>query len=435
MKISKYTYMVNTQANEVIFYNARIGYDSICKMNKSEFDKVFKCGECVEKDTDRMIFLQEKGHLIDDDINEDVYMKELYAKVMRDDVLRLIILPTEKCNFKCVYCYEQFKNGKMNAQRVEQLIEFVKEKIKGKKRLIVEWFGGEPLIEIDLIEQLSSAFMDICKKQRKLYFASITTNAYLLDLKMFDRLYRARILNYQITIDGTAKVHNAQRPLLDGRPTFETIMYNLKNISTERRKARVNIILRTNCMLDAVKETRNYLQYINRMFGEDKRFQILFRPVMDFGGSRVKELKSKLLVFEKFGKILEENSELFDTTIFRQFLSPGGQICYAAKRNQYTVGSDGTIFKCTCDFENKDITKIGDLDSGICAHNYCEWLLDMSRADEKCRNCYYFPVCMGDYCPQKRIVNKEKYRCPLEYRIIDSILKVIDKKGEIELHH
>lgn len=42
MKISKYTYMVDSEKNEVIFYNARIGYNSICKLNKSEFSEVFK---------------------------------------------------------------------------------------------------------------------------------------------------------------------------------------------------------------------------------------------------------------------------------------------------------------------------------------------------------------------------------------------------------
>lgn len=42
---------------------------------------------------------------------------------------------------------------------------------------------------------------------------------------MFDRLYQVRVLNYQIAIDGTAtaKFHDKQRPLLDGRPTFDTI--------------------------------------------------------------------------------------------------------------------------------------------------------------------------------------------------------------------
>ena len=51
MKISKYTYMVDSEKNEVIFYNARIGYNSICKLNKSEFSEVFNNGKFAEVDT------------------------------------------------------------------------------------------------------------------------------------------------------------------------------------------------------------------------------------------------------------------------------------------------------------------------------------------------------------------------------------------------
>ena len=47
MKISKYTYMVDSEKNEVIFYNARIGYNSICKLNKSEFSEVFNNSTAV----------------------------------------------------------------------------------------------------------------------------------------------------------------------------------------------------------------------------------------------------------------------------------------------------------------------------------------------------------------------------------------------------
>ena len=433
MKISKYTYMVDSEKNEVIFYNARIGYNSICKLNKSEFSEVFNNGKFAEVDTKVINFLQEKGHLVSDKVNEDIYMKELYLKTMKDDTLQIIILPTEKCNFKCIYCYEEFNNGKMSIQKVNQLIDFVQKKLKDKKSLRVEWFGGEPLIEIDLIEELSSKFMEICKKHRKLYFSSITTNGYLLDLEIFDRLYRARVLNYQITIDGTAEIHDKQRPLSDGRPTFDMIMRTLQKIRRERR-ARIKILLRTNCMIGASNAINDYLRYIAENFGEDKRFSILLRPVMDFGGTRIKEIKNQLIDLKRFGKLLEKNYEYIDADVYKTLLSPGGQICYAAKCNQYTIGSDGTIYKCTCDFENKDITMIGTLEDGIRKSDYCEWLLDMNQANEECKKCYYFPVCMGDSCPRKRIGCKEKFRCPIEYGMMDSILKILDKKGKIELH-
>ena len=52
----------------------------------------------------------------------------------------------------------------------------------------VEWFGGEPLLCMDVIENLSKHFIDICRKAHKGYTAAITTNGYLLDLETFRKL-------------------------------------------------------------------------------------------------------------------------------------------------------------------------------------------------------------------------------------------------------
>lgn len=433
MKISRYTYTLDTKSGEIILYNGRIGFESICKINKKLFQNITN-KHCNLNDS-IIDQLKKKGHLIEENIDERAAMNELYATFMNNDTLHLIILPTEKCNFKCVYCYEQFNNGKMSEKNMIQLVDFVKKQIKGKRCLSVEWFGGEPLLEIDFIEELSAKFLEICKKQKKKYFASITSNGYLLDLNTFDRLYKARVMNYQITVDGIANKHDKQRPLSNGNPTFHTIVNNLKQISTERKHARISVMLRTNCMMknNARHELENYLHFINQTFGEDKRFYLLLRPVMDWGGNRINDIKSRLLDFQEFGNLLERNAKYINTKVYRWLLSPGGQVCYAAKRNQYTIGSDGSIYKCTCDFENKEVTKIGTLDQGISEYRYFQWLLDITQSSDKCMECYYFPICMGDYCPHNRICAQEDTQCPIEYLIMDSILKVLDERQEIEL--
>jgi uncharacterized protein len=69
--------------------------------------------------------------------------RELAA--ISSDSLGLIILPTEACNFRCVYCYETFEHGKMNPILVQALKKFITSRISDLSSLSISWFGGEPL--------------------------------------------------------------------------------------------------------------------------------------------------------------------------------------------------------------------------------------------------------------------------------------------------
>jgi uncharacterized protein len=70
----------------------------------------------------------------------------LLLKHVRSDVLQLIILPTEQCNFRCVYCYELFDYGLIRQEVVEWIKNLLIARKSSLKYLSVSWFGGEPLI-------------------------------------------------------------------------------------------------------------------------------------------------------------------------------------------------------------------------------------------------------------------------------------------------
>lgn len=52
------------------------------------------------------------------------------------------------------------------------------------------WFGGEPLLEMNLIQSVSERLMEICRKNRKIYSAQITTNGYTLTEEIFSKLLK-----------------------------------------------------------------------------------------------------------------------------------------------------------------------------------------------------------------------------------------------------
>ena len=77
--------------------------------------------------------------------------------------LRLIIMPTEQCNFRCQYCYESFKFGKMSLEMQDAIINFVRKNIYKYTEVHLDWYGGEPLLAFDVIQYISENVLKICK--------------------------------------------------------------------------------------------------------------------------------------------------------------------------------------------------------------------------------------------------------------------------------
>jgi uncharacterized protein len=159
--------------------------------------------------------------LVAGDIDERVmHDAKLYDEVY-DSKLTLTIFPTGKCNFCCPYCFEAskpFSREAMTMDAQNAVLKFVQRNIPNHKALHVNWFGGEPLLEPEIIERLSNQFIQICNTRFLPYSADIITNGFFLDADMFDMLYKLKVYNYMITIDGFKEQHDQLRfaPNLDG---------------------------------------------------------------------------------------------------------------------------------------------------------------------------------------------------------------------------
>jgi uncharacterized protein len=64
------------------------------------------------------------------------------AKALDPRSLHLILLPTERCNFRCTYCYERFDVGQMSRQVIDAVLAFLDSRASSLERLVIAWFGG-----------------------------------------------------------------------------------------------------------------------------------------------------------------------------------------------------------------------------------------------------------------------------------------------------
>lgn len=100
--------------------------------------------------------------------DEEKHQREIkMAKIDNDEDLFLTIIPTTNCNFKCVYCYEEYNPLTINEAMQQNIVNFVMNKIKKCRNLYVSWFGGEPLLALDKIKALSNEFIKIANSQKK----------------------------------------------------------------------------------------------------------------------------------------------------------------------------------------------------------------------------------------------------------------------------
>lgn len=267
------------------------------------------------------------------------------ANCLNPNLFNLILFPTEKCNFRCTYCYEDFKLGKMSDQTIAAVKQLLTNRAQDLHSLVIGWFGGEPLLAKSIIYDISSHILSLVHDLPNLrYGANITTNGYLLDAETFEELVAHGISTFQISLDGNTELHNRTRLRADGRGTFDRIWKNLLSIRNSTHP--VKIIIRSHYSPDTWQQLSPLIDRINEEFSEDSRFTVYFKEIERLGGPNDESIRT---FTEETQQHVQEvlNSKLrFERMIYK--LSPDGvYICYASMANSLAIRANGDIVKCT----------------------------------------------------------------------------------------
>ena len=432
-KQSNYNYIHPIQnGNELILFNSYFGIESIVRISKNDFDVLISSLESRSIQTNAQFQeLKKRGFFVDGDTDEKLLCEQKYMDVVNESTLRLIIMPTEKCNFRCKYCYESFKNGKMSSEIQNSIIKYVKTNIAKYSSLEVRWFGGEPLEAIDVIENLSKEFIKICHTSKRSYMASMTTNGYNLNLNNFKKLLSLNVYNYQITIDGIKETHDSQRVLRNEGPTFDKIISNLVMIKNNIKSGIPRITIRTNFTKQIAQHLDEYITFFSSLFSNDDRFSFSFQKVADWGGESVKKIQENLIDVDFYKRILTKLSKetsTFNISPHLALMNSQTCVCYANKRNSFVIGSEGSIYKCTGDFVI-DENKIGFIKDGkmyIDEKKHVCWTCKMNRKYNKCDKCFFYAACLTGSCPASFIKKQKDDICLFEKEYIGEFFDMLD---------
>lgn len=302
-------------------------------------------------------------------LGNDEFSHAQIASTLSNRFQQLIILPTERCNFRCTYCYEDFLIGKMKEPVQSSIERFMDRRIPELADLSIQWFGGEPLLAKHVVLRLSAYASRVCKANGVSFIGGLTTNAYLLDTELFEELLSYEQRNFQITFDGWHEGHDAVRKMANGRGSFQKIWENV--VGSKQSAEKFKIQIRVHVRRDNFENLEILLDNLAREVGGDSRYSLDFEHLRDLGGPGGKSVDRPLSLAElreievglrkryvdardlihgktpHFPTGAFPNDAEVDETNQREVPKESSYICYAAKPNSLLIRSDGRVGKCT----------------------------------------------------------------------------------------
>lgn len=404
MRASKYNIKKQLNDDEWILYNSLSNTLAVIENKYMDVLEKIDHDKLIITDNDLRKKLVSGGYIVDDDFDENKFLDYKLQESRYDKtVLALTIAPTLDCNFRCAYCYEKnkYRDVVMTNDTAKSIVEFVASRANTLSELLITWYGGEPLLALNVVEKLSRELQEICEKNNIAFDFSIVTNGFLLTKKNAERLQKVGIKRAQITLDGTEEKHNEKRPFKNGRATFRTIINNL----VEAANYFDDIYIRVNCDEENMDDYKNLYFYIKSLNIE--KIIMYAAPIRDYEGcySCGKCFLKKSFKEKEYEIYKSLGGDDFLKFLRRKYPTVSWNACGADSGNSIVVAADGDLYKCWSDMGNpqRAIGNINNLeDLNVMNHIF---YFKNPKDYLECYECRMYPICLGG-CPYERSIGK-----------------------------
>lgn len=163
-----------------------------------------------------------------------LFQEEVRAyPVKSDEVKALCLHICHDCNLRCKYCFADegayhAKREFMSLETAKKAIDFLIANSGGRKILETDFFGGEPLMNFDVVKETVYYAKEEAAKRGKKFLFTLTTNGLLLKDDVA-RFLNEEMENVVLSLDGRKEVHDAVRKTANGKGSFDLVIENLKN--------------------------------------------------------------------------------------------------------------------------------------------------------------------------------------------------------------
>ncbi len=337
--------------------------------------------------------------------SEDVYEEYIDEFKERETVVKALCLHiAHDCNLACRYCFAEEgeyhgKRAFMSYEVGKKALDFLVANSGNRINLEVDFFGGEPLMNWQVVKDLVAYGRSLEEKNHKKFRFTLTTNGVLLNEEIQEFLNK-EMANVVLSVDGRPEVHDRMRPFRGGQGSYENVVP--KFVELAKSRGHENYYVRGTF-------TRNNLDFAEDVLHlADLGFtQISVEPVVG------EESQQYALQEEDIPKVMDEYDRLAVELLKRQkegrgvnffhfMIDLSGGPCVAKRLTGCGSGTEylavtpwGDLYPCH-QFVGKDEFLLGNVEEGILRTDLVQEFKGCNvYAKDKCRSCFAKYYCSG----------------------------------------
>ena len=369
--------------------------------------------------------LREAGKLFTEDTFEG--KAGVLKEKTRGVVKALCLHIAHTCNLNCDYCFAS--QGKYHGERAvmsfevgRRALDFLVENSGGRRTLEVDFFGGEPLMNFEVVKQLVAYARSIEKEKNKNFRFTLTTNGMLIDDDVIDFANR-EMSTVVLSLDGRKEIHDRHRVDYAGKGSFDRIVPKFKRLVDARGGK--NYYMRGTF----THENPDFLEDIKVML--DLGFsELSMEPVVCAEGDPAELTREDLpIVLDQYEKLaelmIEREREGRPFTFYHYMIDLTGGPCIYKRISGCGSGTEymavtpwGDLYPCH-QFVGEEKYRLGDIYSGVTnTAAQCEFSECNVYARPECRDCWARLYCSGGcaanaYHSTGSVKGVYKYGCEL----------------------
>jgi len=345
------------------------------EMNADELAEKFAdkySREQIDEAVEELKELKDAGMLY----TEDEYEGVLEQVKNRAPVVKALCLHVaHDCNLKCRYCFAEEgeyhgKRSLMSAEVGKKAIDFIIANSGKRRNLEVDFFGGEPLMNFDVVKEIVEYGREQEKLHDKNFRFTITTNGILLDDEK-QKYINENMHNVVLSLDGRKEVNDYMRPRAGGQGSYDIIVPKFQKLAESRNQT--DYYLRGTF-------THNNLDFSKDVFhiADDLGFkQVSVEPVVAEATESYAITEDDLdTIFEEYEKLAEQlyirhKTGEKDFNFFHFMVDLTGGPCIAKRLSGCGSGTEylavtpeGDLYPCH-QFVGQEEYKIGSVYNGI----------------------------------------------------------------------
>ena len=364
---------------------------------------------------------------------------EQFADMMtKAPVKSMCINISHDCNLRCEYCFAakgDFGQGRclMPLETAKKAIDFIIANSGTRRNLEVDFFGGEPLMNFDVVKQTVEYARSIEKKYNKHFRFTITTNGLLLDDDKIEYINR-EMNNAVLSLDGRKEVNDRLRVTPNGKGCYDVIVPKYQKLVEGRGDK--DYYIRGTFTKYNLDFTEDVLHFRDLGFDQLSIEPVVSDPKLDYS-IKYEDLPRVFEEYERLAQTIINSRKKGDYYNFFHFMIDLNQGPCAIKRlrgcgcgNEYVaVTPQGDIYPCHQFVGNEDY-KMGNLHDGTFNTDMKE---DFAKANvyskENCKDCWAKFYCSGgcnanNYQYEGDIRKSHKTSCELEKKRLECAIMI-----------